>query len=556
MKPILVVDETQSAAASQIVGALYEVVPRTADLTNYFGRSALVWSVDSSIPNTLWALSCSPIKQISAALLSPTAALEYGYDWNQFKEWARANVTEYKPAPLPDAPSMNGHHKAPTPVVNMTDLGNAKYLVHHHGDLMRYCYRWRKWLVWDSKRWAIDDTAAAERLAKDAVGQFYVDAVQNPDLEVRGRLLKHALKSEGAASINNMLALARSEPGIPILHDELDRNPWLFNVSNGTLNLKTMDLLPHRQSDLIAQLSPVAFDPKSECPLWLAFLDRVTNSNPSIIGFLRRAVGYALTGDTSEQVLFFLYGTGRNGKSTFVETIRALFGEYAQQMPADSLMVKHGQGIPSDIARLRGVRFAVSMETEEGRRMAESLIKQLTGGDRISARFMHSDWFEFTPTHKLFLCTNHKPIIRGTDNAIWRRIRLVPFSVTIPVEEVDPELKNKLLLELPGIFRWALQGCMEWQKNGLGCPVEVEEATAEYKKEMDVLGDFLRDCIDEFPGAQTGASEIYRAYKDWCENGGEFCLSQKKFGQAMIERGYDSKRTNQGFFYSNIRVKS
>ena len=491
-----------------------------------------------------------------------------------FKQWAVSNVRIYEPIQVPPfispipaeatpethysvhTPSTNGNGPTPTSPalsVNLTDLGNARRLIYRHGHLMRYCYPWRKWLVWDGARWAIDETAAAERLAKDTVQAFYDEAMHTSDLEVRQRLLKHAIKSEGAANISNMLSLARSEEGTPVLTNTLDRNRWLFNCLNGTLDLKSMTLRSPDQADLITQLSPVPFDPSAECPLWLTFLDRVMNGNTSLMSFLKRAIGYALTGETSEQVLFFLYGIGRNGKSTFVETIRAVLGDYAQQMPSDSLMMKHSSsGNSNDIARLRGARFAVSMETEEGRRMAESMVKQLTGGDRISARFLHAEFFEFDPTHKLFLCTNHKPIIRGTDNAIWRRIRLIPFSVIIPLEDVDPELKSKLLREAPGILRWAVEGCIEWQKNGLGCPIEVEEATDEYRKEMDVLGDFLNECFEIVPMMTLSASEIYKTYKDWCEDGGEFCLSQTKFGKSMNERGFEKKRREGGLFYVGL----
>jgi putative DNA primase/helicase len=273
--------------------------------------------------------------------------------------------------------------------------------------------------------------------------------------------------------------------------------------------------------------------------------------------FVQRAVGYSLTGNTREQVIFIAHGTGRNGKSTFTTTLLSLLGEYGQQTPTETLMVKRGDSIPNDLARLKGTRLVAAMESDEGRRLSEALIKQLSGGDRIPARFMRAEWFEFQPTFKIWLATNHKPVIRGTDLAIWRRIRLVPFTVTISEQEEDKQLGEKLQAEFPGILRWAVEGCLAWQQHGLGMPEAVKNATAGYREEMDVLGAWVAECCVIEPNAKAGAKELYASYTAWCEAGGERALSQRAFGLQLGERGFERYRgTGKKHMWRGIGLKS
>jgi len=278
------------------------------------------------------------------------------------------------------------------------------------------------------------------------------------------------------------------------------------------------------------------------------------DGNKELIGFLQRAVGYSLTGDTSEQVLFILYGTGNNGKTTFLTTIGSLLGDYALQTPTETLLIKRNTTIPNDIARLKGARLVTAIEAEEGRRLAEALVKQMTGGDRLAARFLHAEWFEFTPAHKIFLGTNHKPVIRGTDLAIWRRIRLVPFSVVIPEEKRDKHFAQKLLPELPGILNWALQGCLTWQREGLKTPREVQEATSAYKAEMDQLAGFLDDCCITRKGQRVRGNELYKAYREWCERNTERAISGTRFGRRLVERGIN-KTKDTYVYYLDITLR-
>ena len=455
------------------------------------------------------------------------------------------SVAKYEPTAKPG--------RAPTGE-HLTDLGNARRLVALHGADLRYCFPWSRWIVWGGTRWSADDSGEVHRRAKSTVATIYGEASRSTDEDARKAIAKHAMRTEASQKLQAMIALARSELGIPVLPKDLDTHRWLLNLQNGTLNLRTATLQPHSQANMITKLAPVEYDPSARCPLWLAFLDRIMGGKEALIGFLQRAIGYALTGDVSERALFILYGTGANGKTTFLNVVSALLGEdYAQQTPTETLLVKRfGSAIPNDVARLRGARLITAQETAEGRRLAESLVKQMTGGDKLTARFLRAEFFEFRPEFKIFLATNHKPVIRGTDKAIWDRIRLIPFNVTIPEHEQDKHLAEKLEAELPGILCWALDGCSAWQRDGLGAPQEVKQATASYREEMDVIADFLKDCCVMTPNAVATKGESYVAYTKWCEGAGERALAKRVFGKRIRERGIREDKTGKGHVWCGI----
>jgi putative DNA primase/helicase len=379
-------------------------------------------------------------------------------------------------------------------------------------------------------------------LAKETVRRIYREASDEEDEDRRKALAKHARASESETRIRAMVELAKSE--IPVSPDELDADPWLLNTKNGTIDLRTGQLRDHKREDLITKLAPVEFATNAEAPAWEAFLERVLPGE-ELRRFVRRAAGYSATGNTSEQCMFIHHGPGANGKSTFQETVSAALGDYAMRTPTETLLVKRPGGVPNDVARLKGARFVTASETEEGRRLAESLVKDLTGQDTISARFMWAEWFDFKPTHALHLSTNHKPEIRGTDAAIWRRIRLVPWAVTIPPAEQDKKLPEKLRDELPGVLAWIVRGCAEWQREGLRAPEEVRQATQAYRAEMDVLAAFLADCCLRAADEEAFAGELWGAWKRWCEEAGEQAGSQKRFGGRLAERGFLNHRDSK-----------
>jgi putative DNA primase/helicase len=454
-----------------------------------------------------------------------------------------ASVARYEPADNVVHISVNGHGRAQPPQgYNLTDLGNSERFVARYGEGVRYCHPWGKWLLYDGTRWRVDDAGRAHRLAKETVRLIYREASEEEDEDRRKALAKHARASESERRIRAILELAKSE--VAVSPDELDADPWLLNVLNGTIDLRTGKLREHRKEDLITKLAPVEYHPDATAPAWEAFLERVLPS-ADLRGFVQRAAGYSATGDTSEQCMFIHHGPGANGKSTFQETLSTALGDYAMRTPTETLLVKRSGAVPNDVARLKGARFVTASETEEGRRLAEGLVKDLTGQDTISARFMRAEWFDFKPTHALHLSTNHKPEIRGTDAAIWRRIRLVPWGVTIPSPEQDRKLAEKLRDELPAVLAWIVRGCLAWQREGLQAPEEVRQATKAYRAEMDVLAAFLADCCVRNEDEEAFAGELWGAWKRWCEETGEQAGSQKRFGGRLAERGFLNHRDSR-----------
>ena len=437
---------------------------------------------------------------------------------------------------------------------HLTDLGNAQRLVHRHGRDIRFVSAW-DWMSWDGMRWRKDDIGEVERRAKETVLSMYQGTGGIQDDEARKNFLKFVRKSESRQSLKAMVDLAQSEFEVVDRPSEFDGHPWLLNVSNGTLDLQKGELRPHKRKDLITRLTPVEWNPQADCPLFLISLDQIFNGNKRLVRFVQKLVEYSLTGLTTEQILIILWGTGANGKSTLVEVLSALVGEYAAKTPTSTFLLKRNDSIPNDLAALQGVRFAYASEVEEGRRLSESLVKDVTGGEKIRARFLHREWFEFQPEFKLWLSTNHKPIIKGTDHAIWRRIRLVPFQVTFARDKQDRQLATKLKAELPGILKWAVEGCLAWQQEGLEPPKEVVQATDGYREEMDTLADFLRERTNADPAGGISAKALYKAYCTWCEENGERAQTQKALGMRLDERGYDSTHKATGNWWIGLRLR-
>ena len=442
-----------------------------------------------------------------------------------------ASVASYEPGPN-------------TP--NLTDLGNASRLVACHGQELQYCHAWKKWLIWSGTHWKADDTGKIVQLAKDIVQRLHLEAIEAQDAKLKVKLAKWALQSESGVRIREMIRLAPSETGIPVTPDDLDADHWTLNVPNGTLDLPSGELRPPRREDLCTKLIPIPFHPKSECPRWQKFLADVTCGKQDLAQFLQRAVGYTLTGSTKEQVIFILHGTAANGKTTFVELIRKLLGGYALTADASTFLARPYDGVRNDLARLRAARFVSAQEVGEGRRLDESLAKQVTGGDAVTARYLYAEFFEFVPQLKLFLATNHKPEIRGTDNAIWRRIRLVPFTRIFASEEQDKDMLRKLKGEMQGTLAWAVEGCLAWQRNGLDEPEAVVEATRDYRKEMDEVGEFITECCVLHKNAWVSSENLYREYQDWCRSNGSEPMKKTRLGIRLGERGLSSNRITAG----------
>jgi P4 family phage/plasmid primase-like protien len=450
-----------------------------------------------------------------------------------------------------DAPDPAGEITPPAPNLvdglhlPWSDYVNAVNLARDHGQDLRYCYPWGKWLVWDGTHWEHDQSGLVMRKAEQTVKRLARHAEHLDKIEMDA-LFRHIKSSLATAKLKAMVECAQSEPDIPVLPKAVDRDTWLLNCANGTLDLKTGVLHPHKRADLLTRCLDVRYEPKAQCSEWKAFLWKIFNQDKELILFLRRAIGYCLTGDVSEQCLFILWGSGANGKSTLVNTLLALLGTYVMKATAELLMVSRSDRHPTERADLFGKRLVAAIETTEGARLNEAFVKEATGGDPIRARRMREDFWQFDPTHKIILATNHKPVIRGTDHAIWRRIRLVPFTVTIPEKDQDKELPAKLMEELPGILAWAVRGCLDWQKQGLAAPDAVKDATQGYRDEMDVFEGFLAGECFRLPSAQVSAKDLYDAYERWCQANDVEALNKRAFGLRLADSGFTPDKSTGG----------
>jgi putative DNA primase/helicase len=428
-----------------------------------------------------------------------------------------------------------------------TDLGNARRLVDRHGaDLINVG---ATWFAWDSMRWQADHTGEVVRRAKDTAESIVLEAERAPTGEVREALLKHALRSQSAGALKAMVTLASTEPSVVVSADQLDAHPMLLNVQNGTVDLTTGELRRHDRADLITRLAPVPYVPDAVCPIWDRFMNTITGGDHELRAYLLRLTGAMLIGRGTDQKVFMLHGSGDNGKTTFVETSRRVLGDYAAQAQMSTFVAGGRQSVRNDIARLAGRRLVTATEGDETQRLDEGLVKQLTGDDTITARYLYREHEEFRPTFTLMIVTNHLPEIRGSDRAIWRRIEVVPFVVTIPQEGRDEKLSEKLQRELPGILRSMVQGCLEYQRAGLHQPSAVLERSRAYREDQDHVGRFLLDCCLTGDGLSIRGTDLYTSYRAWADAVGEPALSQKALGGKLTALGFERRRIGSPIKY-------
>lgn len=439
------------------------------------------------------------------------------------------------------------------------DMGNAERFVDLFGENVRYCYTEKKWYFYNSMRWSVDNLGVILRMADKCVeamkaeAKLYLQADEESGGNMAKAFEKHMKSSRSNKSKKAMLN--EIEHHLPILPIQMDRYKMALNTPSGIINLKNGDVKAHNPEYYFTKITSVDCAEAADCPRWLAFLDDIFAGDKDLIRYIQKAVGYSLTGSTAEQCAFFLYGTGRNGKSTFIDVIRDVFGDYAANIQPETIMVKSSQSnaINSDIARLKGARLVTSVEPNEGVRLNEGLLKQLTGDDTVTARKLYSEEFEFKPEFKLWMATNHKPIIRGTDTGIWRRIHMIPFDVQIPEDKVDKNLTHKLKAEMTGIFKWCIDGCLMWQREGLQMPAAVLKSVREYRREMDVISAFIEDkCTLE---GTVQASTLYAAYVSWADSNNEYCMSNTKFSTEIAKRFEKIKGRNYNYF-TGISIRS
>lgn len=445
-------------------------------------------------------------------------------------------------------------------VYDMTDTGNAHRLYDRFGKIIRYSYNRKKWFFWDGKLWHLDESGEIKKLADEICEDLKREAFLEQDDDIQQQKFKFAKKTASHTNKESMIKEAQHLHDIPASPDDFDAYSDYLNCQNGIVNLRNGELIPHDSNFMMSKITYSEYDLKHEKPvMWLKFLDDVTNGDKELQEYIQRCVGYSISGSTAEQCVYFLYGMGNNGKSTFLDTLADLFGNYSANAQPESLMIHSkigGTGANSDIARLKSARFVTSEEPTEGVRLNEGLIKQLTGGSKITCRFLYGDEFEYTPEFKIWIATNHKPVIRGTDFGIWRRIKLIPFEVNIPAEKVDKNLKYKLRQEFPQILSWAVEGCLKWQKYGIQEPSCVTEATAEYKKEMDLIAGFIEQCviIDYECREKIMASDMFSIYSKWAKANNEWEMSSKRFFMEARKRLPEVGRSGKGVFYRNIKL--
>lgn len=441
----------------------------------------------------------------------------------------------------------------------LTDLGNAQRLIDQFGEDIRYSAQWSTWLVWQGTHWQVDDSKSfVQRLAHAVVkGMWSEIADMQSDDPKRKPLLQWAQRSESARGIRDMLEIARTLKGIPITVAQLDVRPHLLNVQNGTINLKSMEMTAHRREDLLTSVIPINYNPDATIDMWTKFLTRIF-PDVELLEMVGRMAGYALSGENSEKCFFFLHGAGGdNGKSVFIEVLEAIFGPYAKSTPSETFAknpLTAGK-IPTDIARLRGTRLCVASEVGEGQRLNEELIKQITGRDTITARFLHQDFFDFRAQCVIMMTGNYKPVIHGQDDAMWRRVKMIPFDAKIPKEEQILRLADRIVeQEAEGVLAWLVYYCKQWRDSGLGSSVAVEEAVTQYRVESDVLGHFLEECTQPSPMFSCRASDLYDRYSRWSKNQGSKPMTNTAFGRRLGDRGLEKYKDMTGWHYRKIAI--
>jgi putative DNA primase/helicase len=457
---------------------------------------------------------------------------------------------------------------------SLNDVGNADRLITTFMQDIRYLREAKGWLIWARDRWSFDQhavhiTTMAKAVARNLYNDVPIYAIHSQDLA--DEILKHAKKTHELPRLEAMMKLAARDPAVSLSAVLLNHNKMLLGVDNGVLDLRSGKLRPYRREDLITHVAPVTYDPAAKCPEFLRFVNRITAAFDSLprrlrqaahrefCGYLQRVIGYCLTGSADEQVLFFFFGHGANGKSTLLRVIQDVMGhDLAKQTQPETLMEvpQAGSSASGDMARLVGARLVTSNETEDGKALSESRIKQLTGGDPVTCRFLYQEFFEFFPEFKLIISGNHKPVIKGTDDGIWRRLHLVPFLVTIPEGERDSNLGQKLRAELPGILNWALAGCLQWQKHGLKPPQLVRAAVNEYREDSDLLGQWISEELVVEPQGVVSAMVLFSNYSGWAERNNLRPMSAAALGRRLKERGYGKGRTSRSVEYHGLRINN
>lgn len=470
-----------------------------------------------------------------------------------------------KPAPAPADPAGGaaetesaagapGEDSTAGKAYKLTEFGNSERFLDRYRANILYNYSYKKWMIWNGYKWAMDEKGEVEKLAKKTIRGIYTEAARADNDDLRAALAKHAARSEKHSQVTNMIALAQPERGI--VENELDKQPFYFNMLNGTYDLENGVFRQHNREDLLSKSSPINYDPGATAPTWEKFISEIfiTESgkpDPELIFFIRQLVGYSLSASTIEQGFFFAYGVGSNGKSTFFNVLSAILGDYYLKVSQELLTFsdKHGQKQPYELAEIPGKRFVIAPELDEGRRLAESQMKDLSGEDTVKARPIYGRPFDFTPVCKVWMYGNHKPEVRGTDYGIWRRFYMIPFNARITPERIDRHLTKKLIRELPGVFNWAVKGFQSWQENGLIVPAIVKQTVSQYRNELDRIQRYIDECCLVESSQRIKMQDLYDDYKKWCNENGEYPLGGTKFRNKLKEKGFYTESGKGNYTY-------
>jgi len=424
-------------------------------------------------------------------------------------------------------------------LLGCNDVDNAARVLEYCGDEVRYSHQSKQWYIWDGRYWKPDNSEKIMLEAQKALKVIFTEAANSTAADDMKKLGSWAVQSQNSYRINAAVDLAEHQEGIPIRAEELDVSPWKFNVANGTLDLKQGKLFPHEKVDMITKITEVVYDKDAKCPHWIDFMNMITESDQDYVKYLQKIIGYSLTGSVDDHSFFFLYGKGKNGKSTFTKVLQLLSGDYYSQADADDVMLgykRSNQATPA-IARLKGNRIVVASEVGEQKKLNEVQVKNLTGGDTIVARHLYCEPMSFEPTHHLFVYGNHKPTITGDDEGIWRRVRILPFNVTIP-DDVVMDMKDVIDMfkeELDGILTWAVQGALLWKEEGLDMPRVIRNAVGDYRTEQDVFQLFLDDMVDMKPSGVISKEDLFKAYKSWCIENNEDMDRTKRWTTSQMK---------------------
>lgn len=501
------------------------------------------------------------VKHISKALLGKAASVKILSldvpEKGDVSDWLQAGHTlielldlSKKAEVITSLPDEDVVRIKPEKKVSGTDLANTEKFIHYVGGNLKF-NKSLGWCIWNEARWKMSDPLGVQELAKSVSSHLWRESEDVPE-DQREEYKKWSKKTQSRSAIENMISLARSEVEIQL--ESFDKDPLLFNCENGTVNIETFEIKPYDRNDFITKKANVRFVSGTKCDKWLAFLDQIMAGNDDMVAFLQRAAGYTLSGSIQEQKLFFCFGSGQNGKSVFLTVLQDIFGDYARTIRAKAFMEKKNDSQLDSLSPMVGARFVRASEIAQTAKLDEALIKDITGGEMVPARLLYQEPFEFKSVSKLWLHGNHKPRISGSDFGIWRRMLLIPFEVTIPENERDHLLVEKLLKEREGIFQWALIGYQMWKAEGLNPPQIITAATKEYEIESDAIGEFLTEHTQRNEFAQTRSLDFYQAYAKWCEENGYRALSHKSLAMDLKRRGIVKDKKRIGIVYLGIQL--